>query len=226
MIKMYTDLHVIFIHYSSHILMKIACSQQIYKNHESSSIGSRVVPRGRTDVYDEANSLFLQFCVCAQNGAANRLTASGLSVCSKPPNNHCRLDVEQAVDITHTSPRLRVLYCYVKTVAYRGVNPLPKFRSFDKAEPNSQFRGNHIRNNLKWIRGFTQLHIERNPWLGGYRPHTPVLTALNWICCNPPPPTKFLGTPLRKNDTCPEHTEERNILRLSSVTFRKRATIT
>jgi hypothetical protein len=36
-------------------------------------------------------------------------------------------------------------------VAYRGgrgglgiSNPLPKFRSFDKAEPNSQFRGKYI----------------------------------------------------------------------------------
>jgi hypothetical protein len=26
--------------------------------------------------------------------------------------------------------------------------PPPKFRSFDKAEPNSQFRGIYIRNNL------------------------------------------------------------------------------
>jgi hypothetical protein len=29
-----------------------------------------------------------------------------------------------------------------------GVEPPPKFRSFDKAEPNSQFRGKYIRNNL------------------------------------------------------------------------------
>jgi hypothetical protein len=34
-----------------------------------------------------------------------------------------------------------------------GFNPpYPKFRSFDKAEPNSQFRGKHIRNNLIRIR--------------------------------------------------------------------------
>ena len=34
-----------------------------------------------------------------------------------------------------------------------GFNPLPpKFRSFDKAEPNSQFRGKYIRNNLTRIR--------------------------------------------------------------------------
>ena len=29
--------------------------------------------------------------------------------------------------------------------------PPPKFRSFDKAEPNSQFRGKYIRNNLTRI---------------------------------------------------------------------------
>jgi hypothetical protein len=33
-----------------------------------------------------------------------------------------------------------------------GSNPPPKFRSFDKAEPNSQFRGKYIRNNLIRIR--------------------------------------------------------------------------
>jgi len=26
-----------------------------------------------------------------------------------------------------------------------------------------------------------------NLWLGGYRPQIPVLSVLNWICCNPPP---------------------------------------
>ena len=36
----------------------------------------------------------------------------------------------------------------------------------------------------------------QNPWLGGYRPQVPVLSVLNWICWNPPPPNKFLGTPL------------------------------
>jgi hypothetical protein len=34
-----------------------------------------------------------------------------------------------------------------------GFNPPPpKFRSFDKTEPNSQFRGKHIGNNLIRIR--------------------------------------------------------------------------
>jgi hypothetical protein len=40
------------------------------------------------------------------------------------------------------------------SIAYRGGStaPTPKFRSFDKAESNSQFRGKHIRNNLIRIR--------------------------------------------------------------------------
>jgi hypothetical protein len=33
-----------------------------------------------------------------------------------------------------------------------GFNAPPKFRSFDKAQPNSQFRGKYIRNNLIRIR--------------------------------------------------------------------------
>jgi len=37
----------------------------------------------------------------------------------------------------------------------------------------------------------------QNPWLGGYQPQIPILSVLNWICSNPPPPEKkFLGTPL------------------------------
>jgi hypothetical protein len=42
--------------------------------------------------------------------------------------------------------------------------------------------------------GFTHLQIEWNPWLGGYRPQIPVLSAL----C--PQLKKFLGTPLAGND--------------------------
>ena len=37
-------------------------------------------------------------------------------------------------------------------VGWGGVQTPPKFRSFDKAEPNSQFRGKYIRNNLTRIR--------------------------------------------------------------------------
>jgi hypothetical protein len=48
-------------------------------------------------------------------------------------------------------PTRRPIYSGVpKGVGGGGVN---KFRSFDKAEPNSQFRGKYIRNNLIRIRG-------------------------------------------------------------------------
>ena len=36
----------------------------------------------------------------------------------------------------------------------------------------------------------------QKPWLGGYRPHIPVLSVLKWICWTPHPRTNFLGTPL------------------------------
>jgi hypothetical protein len=58
-----------------------------------------------------------------------------------------------------TSLKLHVTVCLsgksLPSVAYRGekrgFNP-PKFQSFDKAEPNSQFRGIYIRNNVIRIR--------------------------------------------------------------------------
>jgi hypothetical protein len=57
--------------YSCQILIKLEFSQQIVEKYtnikfqENSSGGSRVVPCGRTDKYNKANSLlffFLQFC--------------------------------------------------------------------------------------------------------------------------------------------------------------------
>jgi hypothetical protein len=40
-------------------------------------------------------------------------------------------------------------YTYYCKLSSLGLNPLPpKFRIFDKAEPNSQFRGKHVCNNL------------------------------------------------------------------------------
>ena len=46
----------------------------------------------------------------------------------------------------------------------------------------------------------------QNPWLGGYCPQIPVLSVLNWICWNPPPPEKkFLGTPLAVYTMCHCH---------------------
>jgi hypothetical protein len=62
---------------------------------------------------------------------------------------------------------------HLETVAYRGRGvwgfkrhpPPPNFRSFDKAEPNSQFRRKYIRNKLIRIR-VSLIRIEWNPWLG------------------------------------------------------------
>jgi len=51
--------------------MKLEFSQHIFekysdtKFHENPSSGKLVVPFGRTDTHDEANSHFLKFCECA-----------------------------------------------------------------------------------------------------------------------------------------------------------------
>jgi hypothetical protein len=71
--------------------------------------------------------------------------------------------------------------------------PLPKFRSFDKAKPNSQFRGEYIHSNLLTIRVSLICKLS-------YRPQIPILSALcpqlNLLKASPR--TKFLGTPLPK----------------------------
>jgi len=57
--------------YSCQILMKLESSRQIFqkylniKFYENPSGGKRVVPCGRTDRHDEANSRFSQFCETA-----------------------------------------------------------------------------------------------------------------------------------------------------------------
>jgi hypothetical protein len=80
-----------------------------------------------------------------------------------------------------------------------GLNPPPpppKFRSFDKAEPNSQFRGKYIRNNQIRIRVSLICKLSGTPDLGSYRPQILVFSALcsQLNLLNPPAPrTKFLG---------------------------------
>ena len=60
--------------------------------------------------------------------------------------------------LTLSNPAVSVqhLFCRQDSGVPRGglgcSNPPQKFRSFDKAEPNSQFRGKYIRNNLTRIR--------------------------------------------------------------------------
>jgi hypothetical protein len=70
--------------------------------------------------------------------------------------------------------------------------PLPtKFRSFDKAEPNSQFRGKYIHKNLIRIGVSLICKFPR-----GLPPPDPVSTlpgGLKLNCRTPPPHTKFIG---------------------------------
>jgi hypothetical protein len=84
-------------------------------------------------------------------------------------------------------------------VAYWGggdQQPPPKFWSFDKAQLNSQFHGKYKPNKNT---GFTNLQIERNPWLWDYC-QIPVLSV--WPLSSTefvePPLTKCLGTPLTR----------------------------
>jgi hypothetical protein len=59
--------------YSFPILMKLEFSEQFFekytniKCHENLSSGSRLVPCGQTDGYDEANSLFRNFTKAPKN---------------------------------------------------------------------------------------------------------------------------------------------------------------
>jgi hypothetical protein len=67
---MFTGLHV-QCRCAGHTSMNLQFYQQIFekypniKCHENPSVGSRIVPCGRTDGYDEANSRFSPFCVSA-----------------------------------------------------------------------------------------------------------------------------------------------------------------
>jgi hypothetical protein len=65
-------------------------------------------------------------------------------------------------------------------------NPHPKFRSFDKAVPNSQFRSKYIRNNLI-IRVSLICKLSRTPDYGAAVPRSPfsLPSALKWICFTP-----------------------------------------
>jgi hypothetical protein len=80
--------------------------------------------------------------------------------------------------------RVTVNILYLNTAAYQqgravwrgSTPPSPKFRSFDKAEPNSLFRGKYICNNLIRIR--VSLICKSSGTLGSYRPQIPVFSAL------------------------------------------------
>jgi hypothetical protein len=77
------------------------------------------------------------------------------------PNHSCSKQHEPIRNIQHnrTEVRYLVLGQLIKQwrtegggVGWRAQTPtLPKFRSFSKAEPNSQFRGKYIRNCLVFL---------------------------------------------------------------------------
>jgi hypothetical protein len=60
----------------------------------------------------------------------------------------------------------------------------PKFRNFDKAEPNSPFRGKYIRNNLTRIRISPICRLSGTPDYGATAPRSLFYlpSVLNWIC--------------------------------------------
>jgi hypothetical protein len=81
-----------------------------------------------------------------------------------------------------------------RPVAYQwglGVQTPPKLQSFDKAEPNSQFRGKYIRNNVIRIRVSLTCKL-REPLTRGKRAQIPVLSPLY-------PKLNLLNPPKKKN---------------------------
>jgi hypothetical protein len=89
---------------------------------------------------------------------------------------------------------------------------VPKFLSFDKAEPNSQFGGKYIRNNLIRIRGSLTCKLSGTLTRGLTPPDPRSLCPLSstefvepprknsWL--NRPSPKKLLGTPLVETKIC------------------------
>jgi hypothetical protein len=66
-------------------------------------------------------------------------------------------------------------------------NPTPKFRSFDKAQPNSQFRGKYIRKNLIRIRVSLVCKLSGTPDQGATAPKSSFsLTCPQLNLLNPP----------------------------------------
>jgi hypothetical protein len=75
-----------------------------------------------------------------------------------------------------------------------GVQTPPKFRSFDKPDPNSQFRRKYIRNNLIRIRVSLMCKLSGTPDQGAFAPQIPVLSVL----C---PSVNFFEPPLTKKNS-------------------------
>jgi hypothetical protein len=75
-----------------------------------------------------------------------------------------------------------------------GANPpSPKFRSYDKAEPNSQFRGKYIRNNLIRMQVSLICKLSGTLTMGIPPPDTRSLCPLSSTEFVEPPPNKIPG---------------------------------
>jgi hypothetical protein len=93
-------------------------------------------------------------------------------------------------------------------------NP-PKFRGFDKAEPNSHFRGKYIRNNLIRIRVSLICKLSGTTARGVTAPRSPfsLPSVLNWKFWTPPPPNKIPGYATVATDLEPKPMLSKNHLR-------------
>jgi hypothetical protein len=66
--------------------------------------------------------------------------------------NHLSLDPYASQLVKPSAFGYDTIHSYVPMKRFGVLNPPPTFRSFDKAVPNSYFRGKYIRNNLLRIR--------------------------------------------------------------------------
>jgi hypothetical protein len=73
-----------------------------------------------------------------------------------------------------------------------GFQTPPKFHTFDKGEPNSQFRGKYIHNNLIRIRVSLICKLSGTPTATAPRVPFSLPSILNWICWTPCSRKKFL----------------------------------
>ena len=86
------------------------------------------------------------------------------------PRQHCLLESASLLRCTYNV----CLVLFVSGVPRGGglgcSNPPPKFRSFDKAEPNSQFHGKYIPNNL------TRIRLSLIFWVVAWKAFPPAMT--------------------------------------------------
>jgi hypothetical protein len=96
----------------------------------------------------------------------------------------------------HNNWYILCILCQLAAVAYWGGFKLPlKFRSFDKAEPNFQFRGIYIRNSVNGIWVSFICKLSGTPDKGATAPSSLFsLCPLSSTEFVEPPQKKFLGT--------------------------------